>query len=121
MLLRGGGFARCFEPAYARFASTRSLLLSGHLDFVAATLRCWSSCELLRYENHADIHCRHPCRAGTGLGLLAIINVEAFGWRLPLILFPLDWLRLGLVALLAAIISVLILFDGLLKPRRLIF
>ncbi|MDR6759543.1 putative ABC transport system permease protein [Mycoplana sp. BE70] len=38
--------------------------------------------------------------------LLAIINVEAFGWRLPIILFPLDWLRLGVVALVAAIISV---------------
>ncbi len=34
--------------------------------------------------------------------LLAIINVEAFGWRLPMYLFPLDWLVLGLLALLAA-------------------
>ncbi|MGY6549628.1 MAG: ABC transporter permease [Roseinatronobacter sp.] len=33
--------------------------------------------------------------------LLAVINVQAFGWRLPLQLFPLDWLRLGLWALLA--------------------
>ncbi len=40
--------------------------------------------------------------------LLAIINVEAFGWRLPMILFPLEWLKLGLVALIAAIISVFI-------------
>lgn len=40
--------------------------------------------------------------------LLAIINVEAFGWRLPLILFPSDWLKLGIVALAAALISVLI-------------
>lgn len=40
--------------------------------------------------------------------LLAIINVEAFGWQLPLILFPLDWLRLGVIALVAAIISVAI-------------
>lgn len=40
--------------------------------------------------------------------LLAIVNVEAFGWRLPLILFPLDWLWLGAVALLAAVISVLL-------------
>ncbi len=49
-----------------------------------------------------------PVGLGLAWVLLAIINVEAFGWRLPLILFPLDWLRLGLVALLAAIISVLI-------------
>jgi putative ABC transport system permease protein len=40
--------------------------------------------------------------------LLEIINVEAFGWRLPLILFPMDWLRLGIVALIAATISVAI-------------
>lgn len=34
--------------------------------------------------------------------LLAVINVQAFGWRLPLHLFPADWLRLGLWALAAA-------------------
>ncbi|WP_318765579.1 ABC transporter permease [Agrobacterium fabrum] len=40
--------------------------------------------------------------------LLTIINVEAFGWRLPMILFPWEWVKLGLVALFAAVISVLI-------------
>ncbi|MDJ1017470.1 MAG: ABC transporter permease [Paracoccaceae bacterium] len=34
--------------------------------------------------------------------LLAVINVEAFGWRLPMMLFPLDWLWLGALSLLAA-------------------
>jgi putative ABC transport system permease protein len=34
--------------------------------------------------------------------LLAIVNVEAFGWRLPMRLFPADWLMLGLLAFLAA-------------------
>ncbi|SDW50248.1 FtsX-like permease family protein [Roseicitreum antarcticum] len=34
--------------------------------------------------------------------LLTVINVQAFGWRLPMHLFPGDWLRLGLWALLAA-------------------
>jgi putative ABC transport system permease protein len=37
--------------------------------------------------------------------LLAVVNVEAFGWRLPMQIFPMDWLRLGawsLVAVLAA-------------------
>ncbi len=34
--------------------------------------------------------------------LLAVINVQAFGWRLPLQLFPADWLRLTGWALLAA-------------------
>jgi putative ABC transport system permease protein len=33
--------------------------------------------------------------------LLAVVNVEAFGWRLPMYLFPLDYLARGL-ALLAA-------------------
>jgi len=34
--------------------------------------------------------------------LLAVINVEAFGWRLPMFLFPRDWLILGMLALIAA-------------------
>lgn len=34
--------------------------------------------------------------------LLALVNVEAFGWRLPLQIFPRDWLMLGALALLAA-------------------
>ncbi|TWF43921.1 ABC transporter permease [Neorhizobium alkalisoli] len=40
--------------------------------------------------------------------LLAIVNVEAFGWRLPMMIFPADWLRLAAVALLAALASVFI-------------
>lgn len=42
----------------------------------------------------------------TGLALawllLTVVNVEAFGWRLPMWLFPADWLRLLGLALLAA-------------------
>ncbi len=34
--------------------------------------------------------------------LLAIINVEAFGWRLPMHLFPLDWVWLAALSLGAA-------------------
>ncbi|MBY6138346.1 FtsX-like permease family protein [Leisingera daeponensis] len=37
--------------------------------------------------------------------LLSVINVEAFGWKLPMFLFPGDWLRLFLLALLAAVIA----------------
>ncbi|MCV2876048.1 FtsX-like permease family protein [Rhodobacteraceae bacterium XHP0102] len=37
--------------------------------------------------------------------LLAIINVEAFGWRLPMSVFPTDLLKLGAMALCAAGIS----------------
>jgi putative ABC transport system permease protein len=35
--------------------------------------------------------------------LLAVINVEAFGWRLPMFLFPGDYARLGALALAAAV------------------
>ncbi|MBX4862842.1 ABC transporter permease [Rhizobium sophorae] len=40
--------------------------------------------------------------------LLAIVNVEAFGWRLPMMVFPMDWLWLGAIALVAALLSVLV-------------
>lgn len=39
--------------------------------------------------------------------LLAIVNVEAFGWRLPMTIFPLDWLRLFALALVAAALAAL--------------
>ena len=35
--------------------------------------------------------------------LLNIVNVEAFGWKLPMFLFPIDWLKLILWAGLAAL------------------
>ncbi|MEX3011449.1 FtsX-like permease family protein [Hoeflea sp. TYP-13] len=34
--------------------------------------------------------------------LLAIVNVEAFGWRLPMHIFPADWLWLLVLAMIAA-------------------
>ena len=37
--------------------------------------------------------------------LLAIVNVEAFGWRLPMLVFPADWLRLLALALVAAALA----------------
>ncbi|MEL6679999.1 MAG: ABC transporter permease [Pseudomonadota bacterium] len=37
--------------------------------------------------------------------LLAVVNVQAFGWRLPMHLFPLDWARLGLLAVLTALLA----------------
>lgn len=39
--------------------------------------------------------------------LLAVVNVAAFGWRLPMHLFPLDYARLGLLALVAAVLAAL--------------
>ncbi len=37
--------------------------------------------------------------------LLAVVNVEAFGWRLPMHVFPRDWLLLGALSLVAAALA----------------
>lgn len=37
--------------------------------------------------------------------LLAVVNVEAFGWRLPMYVFPIDWLQLAAWAIVAALIA----------------
>lgn len=37
--------------------------------------------------------------------LLAVVNVEAFGWRLPMYIFPRDYAVLGLFALCAAVLA----------------
>ncbi len=37
--------------------------------------------------------------------LLMVVNVEAFGWQLPMYLFPADWVRLAGLATLAAVIA----------------
>ena len=39
--------------------------------------------------------------------LLAVVNVEAFGWELPMFYFPLDYARLGVFALIAAALAAL--------------
>ena len=46
-----------------------------------------------------------PVGLGLAWVLLAVINVEAFGWRLPMTLFPSDWVWLGLASLLAAALA----------------
>jgi len=54
--------------------------------------------------------------------LVAVVNVEAFGWRLPMHLYPGQWARLAgltaLVALLAAALPALRLAR--LSPARLV-
>ncbi|WP_288431242.1 ABC transporter permease [uncultured Agrobacterium sp.] len=40
--------------------------------------------------------------------LLSIVNVEAFGWKLPMMIFPVEWLQLGGIALVAALASILL-------------
>jgi putative ABC transport system permease protein len=39
--------------------------------------------------------------------LLAVVNVEAFGWRLPMYLFPMAYLRLAVFAVIAAVLAAL--------------
>ena len=46
-----------------------------------------------------------PLGLGLAWALLAVVNVEAFGWRLPMYLFWVDYLRLGGLALLAATLA----------------
>ncbi|MDX5356848.1 MAG: FtsX-like permease family protein, partial [Rhodobacterales bacterium] len=48
-----------------------------------------------------------PLGLALAWALLAVVNVEAFGWRLPMYLFPLDYLRLGLLAVIAAALAAL--------------
>ncbi|MBB4952308.1 putative ABC transport system permease protein [Agrobacterium vitis] len=50
--------------------------------------------------------------------LLAVVNVEAFGWRLPMHIFPVQWLSLGGLTLFAAVFAALLplLTIARLKP-----
>jgi putative ABC transport system permease protein len=49
-----------------------------------------------------------PVGLSLAWALLAVVNVEAFGWRLPLHVFPAEWLRLALLAFLAAGLAALL-------------
>lgn len=49
--------------------------------------------------------CALPLGLALAWVLLNIVNVEAFGWQLPMFLFPVDYLRLGVYALLAAALA----------------
>ncbi|QGX99674.1 ABC transporter permease [Roseovarius faecimaris] len=46
--------------------------------------------------------CAVPLGLALAWVLLSIVNVEAFGWQLPMYFFPADYLRLGIYALCAA-------------------
>jgi putative ABC transport system permease protein len=74
------------------------------------TLQRLAGLEVLRSVALAGFTMLAAVPAGLGLAwmLLAVINVEAFGWRLPMHLFPLDWLRLLLLALASAALAALL-------------
>jgi putative ABC transport system permease protein len=48
-----------------------------------------------------------PLGLALAWALLAVVNVEAFGWKLPMYLFPFDYLRLGGLTLVAAALAAL--------------
>ncbi len=68
------------------------------------TRRHLAALELARSVSLAALTLLLAIPAGLGLAwvLLAVINVEAFGWRLPLYVFPADWALLGALSLAAA-------------------
>lgn len=49
--------------------------------------------------------CALPLGLALAWVLLAVVNVEAFGWRLPMYVFPRDYAVLGMFALVAAILA----------------
>ncbi len=99
--------------AVAGFAMLMSLLTLADLRVpqlapvwaLGITRRRIGQLELMRSVVFAALVCLIALPVGLGLAwvLLAIINVEAFGWRLPMFLFPLDYLRMFVLAILAAI------------------
>ena len=49
-----------------------------------------------------------PVGLALAWALLAVVNVEAFGWRLPMHVFPLQWLQLFLLAIASAALAALL-------------
>jgi putative ABC transport system permease protein len=49
--------------------------------------------------------CALPLGLALAWVLLSVINVEAFGWKLPMYLFPFEYLQLGGYALIAAVLA----------------
>ncbi len=46
-----------------------------------------------------------PLGIGVAWLLVAVINVEAFGWRLPLGVYPADWVRLAAMVLITTLVA----------------
>jgi putative ABC transport system permease protein len=76
---------------------------------MGTTQRRLAGLEILRTVLLAAITAALALPLGLALAwvLLAIINVEAFGWRLPMYLFPAEYARLMLFALGAALLAAL--------------
>ncbi|WP_394886069.1 FtsX-like permease family protein (plasmid) [Mesorhizobium sp. AaZ16] len=76
---------------------------------MGTTQRRLAGLEILRTVLLAAITAALALPLGLALAwvLLAIVNVEAFGWRLPMYLFPAEYARLMLLALGAALLAAL--------------
>ncbi|NCO85510.1 MAG: FtsX-like permease family protein [Rhodobacterales bacterium] len=98
--------------AVAGFAMLMSLLTLATMRLpqlapvwaLGLTRRALGRYELLRAVLLAVLTAALALPLGLALAwvLLAVVNVAAFGWRLPMFFFPADYARLGLFALLAA-------------------
>ena len=101
--------------AVAGFAILMSLLTLAALRLpqlapvwaLGLTLRQIGGLEVLRTLVLAGMTAVLALPLGLALAwvLLAFVNVEAFGWRLPMFLFPADYARLGGFAALAAVLA----------------
>ncbi|GHF04085.1 ABC transporter permease [Aliiroseovarius zhejiangensis] len=83
------------------------------------TRRTLGRCELLRAVALAALVflCAIPLGLALAWVLLTIINTQAFGWKLPMYLFPADYLKLGLYALMAALLAALWPATRLMRTR----
>lgn len=103
--------------AVAAFAILMSLLTLAAMRLpqmapvwaMGTTQRRLAGLEILRTVLLAAITALLALPLGLALAwvLLAIVNVEAFGWRLPIYLFPTEYARLMLFALAAALLAAL--------------
>ena len=103
--------------AVAAFAILMSLLTLAAMRLpqmapvwaMGTTQRRLAGLEILRTVLLAAITAVLALPLGLALAwvLLAIVNVEAFGWRLPMYLFPAEYIRLMLFALAAALLAAL--------------
>jgi putative ABC transport system permease protein len=98
--------------AFAMFASLTTLATMrlpqlAPVWALGITRRTLAQLELMRAAALAALTFAAALPAGLALAwaLLAVVNVEAFGWRLPVHVFPLDWLRLFALALLAGLLA----------------
>jgi putative ABC transport system permease protein len=103
--------------AVAAFAILMSLLTLAAMRLpqmapvwaMGTTQRRLAGLEILRTVLLAAITAVLALPLGLALAwvLLAIVNVEAFGWRLPMYLFPAEYVRLIIFALTAALLAAL--------------